>query len=117
MAREAPMVSGVEEPGGHLEELRRDPLTLMQRVRDECGAVGRFRLAGRDVVLLSGAEANEFFFRAPDELLDQAAAYPFMTPIFGQGVVFDATPEQRKEALHNQALRDKFMRGHAATIA
>ena len=114
---EAPVVSGAEEPDGHLQELRRDPLTLMQRVRDECGPVGRFRLAGRDVVLLSGAEANEIFFRSPDELLDQASAYPFMTPIFGKGVVFDATPEQRKEALHNQALRDKFMRGHAATIA
>jgi sterol 14alpha-demethylase len=32
-------------------------------------------------------------------------------------VVFDAPPERRKEMLHNQALRDKFMRGHAETIA
>ena len=71
----------------------------------------------RDVVLLSGAEANELFFRAPEEVLDQAEAYPFMTPIFGEGVVFDAPPERRREMLHNQALRDKFMRGHAATIA
>ena len=39
-----------------------------------------------------------------------------MTPIFGEGVVFDAPPERRREMLHNQALRDKFMRGHAATI-
>jgi sterol 14-demethylase len=31
--------------------------------------------------------------------------------------VFDAPPERRREMLHNQALRDKFMRGHAATIA
>lgn len=76
----------------HLEELRRDPIGLMRRVRDECGGVGEFVLAGRRVVLLSGAEANEFFFRAPDEELDQAEAYPFMTPIFGEGVVFDATP-------------------------
>ena len=76
-----------------------------------------FRLADRDVVLLSGAEANEFFFRAPEEVLDQAEAYPFMTPVFGEGVVFDASPERRREMLHNQALRDKFMRGHAATIA
>ena len=44
----------------------------------------------RDVVLLTGAEANEMFFRAPDDDLDQAEAYPFMTPIFGEGVVFDA---------------------------
>jgi sterol 14-demethylase len=40
-----------------------------------------------------------------------------MKPIFGTGVVFDAPPERRREMLHNQSLRDKFMRGHAATIA
>jgi sterol 14-demethylase len=32
-------------------------------------------------------------------------------------VVFDASPERRREMLHNQALRDRYMRGHAATIA
>jgi sterol 14alpha-demethylase len=115
--REPRRVSGGEESNGHLDELRIDPIALLTRVRAECGDVGVFRLAQRDVVLLSGAEANEFFFRAPEEILDQAEAYPFMTPIFGEGVVFDAPPERRREMLHNQALRDKFMRGHAATIA
>ncbi|MGB2812849.1 MAG: cytochrome P450, partial [Mycobacterium sp.] len=61
-------------------------------------------------------EANEFFFRAADSELDQAQAYPFMTPIFGKGVVFDASPERRKEMLHNSALRGDHMKGHAATI-
>jgi sterol 14-demethylase len=114
-----PRVSGEGDPTGtgHLEELRADPIGLMERTRAECGDVGTFRLADRDVVLLTGPEANEIFFRAPDEDLDQAEAYPFMTPIFGEGVVFDASPEERRKALHNQALRDKFMRGHAATIA
>ncbi|MGC5010293.1 cytochrome P450 [Streptosporangium sp. DT93] len=100
----------------HLEELRTDPIELMWRVRRECGDVGTFSLAGRPVVLLSGAEANEFFFRSADEDLDQAEAYPFMKPIFGEGVVFDAPPERRKEMLHNQALRATMMRGHAETI-
>ncbi|MGO9341152.1 MAG: cytochrome P450 [Acidimicrobiales bacterium] len=112
-----PKVSGGDDPNGHLEELRTDPIGLMARVRKECGDVGEFRLAERDVVLLTGAEANEVYFRAPEEVLDQAEAYPFMTPIFGEGVVFDAPPERRREMLHNQALRDKFMRGHAATIS
>jgi sterol 14alpha-demethylase len=117
--RQPPRVSGEGDPAGtgHLEELRVDPIGLMERTRAECGDVGTFRLAGQDVVLLTGPEANEIFFRAPEEDLDQAEAYPFMTPIFGEGVVFDASPEERRKALHNQALRDKFMRGHAETIA
>jgi sterol 14-demethylase len=110
-------VSGGEGETGHLEELRTDPIGLMRRVRAECGDVGEFRLADKRVVLLTGAEANEFFFRAPEEDLDQAEAYPFMKPIFGEGIVFDAPPERRREMLHNQALRDKFMRGHAEKIA
>jgi sterol 14alpha-demethylase len=110
------MVSRGEHEHGHLEELRTDPIALMQRVREECGDVGTFRLADKQVVFLSGAEANEFFFRSSDDELDQAAAYPFMTPIFGEGVVFDTDPERRKEMLHNAALRGEQMKGHAATI-
>ena len=102
---------------GHLLELRRDPLRLLQRVHDECGEIGEIDLAGHRVVMCYGAAAQEAFFRAPDEQLDQAAAYPFMKPIFGPGVVFDATPDQRKQAVRNRSLRDQFMRGHAEMIA
>lgn len=112
----SPGVPEIIRGTGHLPELRTDPIGLLHRVRDECGDVGRFRLADKNVVLVSGAEANEAFFRAPDEVLDQAAAYPFMTPIFGEGVVFDASPEERQQMLRNQALRGDMMRGHAQTI-
>lgn len=112
----SPEVPEIIRGTGHLPELRTDPIGLLHRVRDECGDVGRFRLADKNVVLVSGAEANEAFFRAPDEVLDQAAAYPFMTPIFGEGVVFDASPEERQQMLRNQALRGDMMRGHAQTI-
>jgi sterol 14-demethylase len=105
-----------ESPYGHLEDLRNDPVDLLTRVREECGDIGRFSLAEKEVVMVSGAAANEEFFRAPDTVLDQAAAYPFMTPIFGEGVVFDASPEERQQMLKNQALRGEQMRGHAATI-
>ncbi len=112
-----PRVSGGWPLLGHLLELRRDPLAFMRRVREECGEIGEFNMAGNEIVLMSGNDAQEAFFRAPDEQLDQAAAYPFMKPVFGEGVVFDATPEQRKQAMRNQSLRDKFMRGHAEHIA
>src|SRR3546814_20869864 len=97
--RRPPRVSVDEGGTGNREERRRDPIGLMERVRAECGDVGAFRLADRDVVLLTGPEANAVFFRAPEEEPDQAEAYPFMTPIFGEGVVFDASPEERRRAL------------------
>ncbi|MFE6647417.1 cytochrome P450 [Nocardioides sp. NPDC057772] len=111
-----PTVPEIIRGTGHLPEMRVDPISLFTRVREECGDLGRFRLADKDVVLVTGAEANEAFFRAPDDVLDQAAAYPFMTPIFGKGVVFDASPEERQQMLKNQALRGDMMRGHAQTI-
>jgi sterol 14-demethylase len=112
-----PRLSGALPLLGHLPELRRRPVHLMQRCRDECGEVGELSLAGKPVVMLYGEAAQEAFFRAPDEQLDQAAAYPFMKPVFGPGVVFDATPEQRRQALRNRSLRDQAMRGHAVVIA
>jgi sterol 14-demethylase len=112
-----PVVSGGLPVLGHLLELRKRPIELFQRVRDEQGEIGELNFAGNRVVMLMGEQAQEAFFRGTDEQLDQAAAYPFMTPVFGKGVVFDGTPEQRKQALRNQSLTAKFMKGHAETIA
>jgi len=112
-----PVLSGGWPLIGHLQALRKRPIDLFWRVRHECGEIGEMNFAGNRVVLLCGVDAHEAFFRAPDEQLDQAAAYPFMKPVFGPGVVFDATPEQRRQAMKNQSLKDKMMRGHAEVIA
>jgi sterol 14-demethylase len=115
--RPVPVLSGAWPLVGHLLELRKKPIELFQRVRDELGEIGEINFAGNRVVMMMGEEAQEAFFRGTDEQLDQAAAYPFMTPVFGEGVVFDGTPEQRKQALRNQSLTAKFMQAHAETIA
>ena len=113
-----PSISGGWPLLGHLLEFRRAPIATLDRVHTECGEIGSFRLAGQTIALLCGEDAHEAFFRAPDEQLDQAEAYPFMKPIFGAGVVFDAeNPEQRRQAMKNTALRDQQMRGHAEAIA
>ena len=62
----------------------------MRSVRERCGPVGELSLLGKRIVLLSGVEAQEAFCRAPDEQLSQKIAYRLMTPVFGEGVVFDA---------------------------
>ncbi|MCP3985384.1 MAG: cytochrome P450 [bacterium] len=112
-----PRLSGEEPDGGHLEELRRAPIELFWRVRNECGEVGEINLAGSHVTLLFGPEAQQMFFRAPDEQLNQGEAYPFMKPIFGAGVIFDLPVEQRKQAIRSRALRDDYMRRHAEVIS
>ncbi len=113
----APLGSGSLPLLGHLLAVRKNPLAVMRKIHEECGEAGVMNLAGNRITLFYGAEAQEAFFRAPEEQLDQAAAYPFMAPIFGPGVVFDATPEQRKQAMRNQSLRDNMMRGHAEGIS
>jgi sterol 14-demethylase len=100
---------------GHMPAFARNPVALMRRVRAACGPVGEFRMLNKDVVLLSGTEAQEAFCRAPDEQLSQKVAYRMMTPVFGEGVVFDAPPERLNEQLRilMPALRDRNMRSYA----
>jgi sterol 14-demethylase len=103
---------------GHMLEFARNPVALMRRVREECGPVGEFRLLNKNIVLLSGVEAQEAFCRAPDEQLSQKIAYRMMTPVFGEGVVFDAAPERLNEQLRilMPALRDRNMRTYAGVF-
>jgi sterol 14-demethylase len=108
-------LSGSYPVVGHMVQFARDPVALMRRVRGECGPIGEFRMLNKTVVLLSGVEAQEVFCRAPDEQLSQKIAYRLMTPIFGEGVVFDAPPDRLNEQLRilMPALRDQHMRTYA----
>ena len=118
MSREVPQLSGGGQRFGHLQALRHDPIALFRRLREECGPLGRFRMLDRDVVFFSGAEAQEVFFRQPDEVFDPVpTSNELMRPIFGEGVVYDAPPEKRRQMMRTPALRDKNLRGSAEIIA
>src|SRR3954468_1246536 len=97
--RALPRFAGALPLLGHMAKFARDPVALMQQVRAACGPVGEFRMLNKRVVLLSGPIAQEAFCRAPDEMLSQKIAYRMMTPVFGEGVVFDAPPERLNEQL------------------
>ena len=113
-----PRLAGALPFVGHMVGFARDPVALMRRVRAACGPAGEFRMLGKRVVLLSGVEAQEVFCRAPDEQLSQKIAYRLMTPIFGEGVVFDAPAERLNEQLRilMPALRDRNMRTYAGVF-
>ena len=68
---------------------------------------------------MSGPDAQEVYFRTPDEIYSQAQAYQVMVPVFGPGVIFEATPELCKTQLKIQvdALRYQNMKNYAGVIA
>ena len=118
MTRAIPELPGGGRRFGHLQQLRHDPIRLFRRLRDECGELGKFRLLDREVVFFSGPEAQEAFFRQPDDVFDpQPTSNELMRPIFGEGVVYDAPPEKRREMIRSPALRDANLRASAEVIA
>ena len=60
--RPPPRASGGVPLLGHLLDLRRAPIELMQRIHEECGEIGEMRLAHHPVVMLYGEEAQRSFF-------------------------------------------------------
>jgi len=116
--KEPPKMSGAVPLVGHMLEFGKNPFDYMMRLRNTLGEIGEFRMFHQKMVLMTGPEANEAFFRAPDAQLDQSQAYKIMTPIFGKGVVFDAPPHKKDQQLKMlmQVLRDKPMRGYAQVI-
>jgi sterol 14-demethylase len=104
---------------GHTIDFARDPVGLLQRAFDECGRVAHFKLFGKGVTLFTGPEPHESLFRLPDEVLSPTEAYKMMIPVFGEGVVYDTTPERMMEQLHmlHPALRNKRMRTYTEIIA
>lgn len=114
-----PVVSGARAEGGHLAEFADDFCRFLARAHRECGELAEFDLGGQPTVLMSGPEAQQAFFRAPDEQLSQALAYQVMVPVFGPGVIFDAPAERCKAQLKIQvdALRYQNMKNYAGVIA
>jgi len=103
---------------GHMLAFGKNPFDYMMQLRNTLGEIGEFRMFHQQMVLMTGPQANEAFFRAPDAQLDQSQAYKIMTPIFGKGVVFDAPPHKKDQQLKMlmPVLRDKPMRGYAQVI-
>jgi sterol 14-demethylase len=116
--KEPPKMPGAWPVLGHMLEFGKNPFDYMMRLRNKLGEIGEFRMFHQKMVLMTGPEANEAFFRAPDAQLDQSQAYKIMTPIFGKGVVFDAPPHKKDQQLKMlmPVLRDKPMRGYAQVI-
>ncbi|MBM4200163.1 MAG: cytochrome P450, partial [Gammaproteobacteria bacterium] len=113
-----PRLGGALPLIGHIHQFGKNPHAFMMDLRAQLGDVAEFKMFHQDMVLLTGRDASEAFYRAPDEVLDQGPAYKIMTPIFGKGVVFDAPIPRKNQQLQMlmPALRDKPMRTYSDVI-
>lgn len=118
VSKPPPKLTGSLPLLGHMMAFGKNPFGFLMRLRETLGELGEFRMFHQQMVFMSGPQANEAFFRAPDDQLDQSAAYKIMTPIFGKGVVFDAPQHKKDQQLKvlMPVLRDKPMRGYAQVI-
>lgn len=94
-----------------------DALAVLRRVRDEAGEAGRMLVHGMDIVVLSGAEAQDAFFAASDEVISESPAAVAMKPILGTGVSYDAdSPEERHKHMRPPFTRTKYLRTYPVTV-
>ncbi|TNF36493.1 MAG: cytochrome P450 [Gammaproteobacteria bacterium] len=116
--QEPPKLKGGLPLLGHIIPFARNPYYFMRDARQQGGDIVRFKIFNQEMILLTGDEASELFYRSSDEELDQSEAYKVMTPIFGEGVVFDAPVERKNQQLKMlmPALRDKPMRSYSEFI-
>jgi sterol 14-demethylase len=113
-----PQLSGGLPLIGHTVEFVRSTIDLLFRAQRELGEVAGLRVANKNMVALFGPEAHEAVFRAPDSQLNAAEAYKIMTPVFGENMVYDASPERMDEQLKMllPALKDRRMRTYTEII-
>ncbi|NEO42096.1 MAG: cytochrome P450 [Moorea sp. SIOASIH] len=104
---------------GHALEFARDPVGLLHKGRQQFGDIFSFYLIGKQVTVLTGPNANQAFFKAPDHQLSAREAYKFTIPIFGKGIAYDASPEIMSEQIGFvfPALREERMRTYAQFMA
>jgi sterol 14-demethylase len=102
---------------GHMLSFGTNPYKFMEKVA-ATGEIASFTLFGQKIILLTGDQASELFYRSSDEQLDQSAAYKLMTPIFGEGLVFDAPIDKKNQQLKMlmPSLRIEAMRDHSHKI-
>ncbi|MEV4502079.1 cytochrome P450 [Streptomyces klenkii] len=91
----APRLPGRHLPWlGPLPAFHRAPVTLLHAARNRVGNTFAFPLLGQEIVFVCGPEAHAEVFEADEAVLSPREAYAFMTPVFGPGIAYAATPQE-----------------------
>lgn len=81
---------------GPVIEFLKGPLPMVKNCYEKYGPVFTLVVPGTRITFMVGPEAQEPFFRLGDESLSPQECYGFMKPVFGPGVVYDASKKNRQ---------------------
>jgi sterol 14-demethylase len=103
---------------GQVLEFGLSPVKMTKRCFDQYGPVFTVPMANKRLTFLIGPEAQGAFCKAKDDTLSQNEVYDFMRPVFGPGVVYDATPKKRQVQFTSMAngLRTSRLKGYVNKI-
>lgn len=103
---------------GRAIEFGKSPMKMLKRCYDMYGPVYTIPILNQRLTILLGPEAQEPFFRSPDEVLSPQECYKFMKPVFGPGVVYDASRKNRQVQFQSMSngLRSSRMRSYVPKI-
>jgi sterol 14-demethylase len=103
---------------GHFGRFAANPLAVIREGYEKHGPVFTMSFLHYRMTFLVGTAAHTPFFQARDEELSQNEPYKFMTPIFGEGVVFDAPLAVKAQQLRfvAGALKGAALRSYVAII-
>jgi len=103
---------------GQIVEFGKGPLKMVQRCYEDYGPVYTVPMGNQRLTFLIGPEAQEAFCKATDEVLSQDEVYQFMKPVFGPGVVYDATKKKRQVQFTSMAngLRTSRLKAYVEKI-
>jgi len=88
---------------GVMAEFFKSPNTMFKRCYRDVGPVFTIPMFFKRLTFLVGPEAQEIFFKASDDVLSQNEVYDFMQPVFGSGIVYDATKKDRQVQFQTMA--------------
>mmetsp|Transcript_18466 Transcript_18466/g.23783 ORF Transcript_18466/g.23783 Transcript_18466/m.23783 type:complete len:486 (+) Transcript_18466:132-1589(+) len=103
---------------GVMAEFFKSPNTMFHRCYKDIGPVFTIPIFFKRLTFLIGPEAQEIFFKASDDVLSQNEVYDFMQPVFGSGVVYDATKKNRQVQFQTMAngLRTSRLKAYIVKI-
>jgi sterol 14-demethylase len=99
-------------------EFGKSPMKMVHRCYEAYGPVFTVPIFHKRLTFLVGPQAQEPFFTFGDDILSQQEVYGFMKPVFGPGVVYDASRTRRQVQFQKMAhgLRASRLKGYIGKI-